>query len=417
MKKITKLFALSVIFGTFLTGCMNPVYDYVNKDVPPLSGTVTGTIRSITRYTVGGNEYLVIVSANGLQYKLASDENHGSWKTYNALPDFEKHHFDYYGSFDHVGQQMLVTHADSDTLYLITASYENDDDEGTASPNGIYVYGKKITLADNGDWSSEGEWTSLIPEDSDITYFPIYKEREYYYSAFSVFSTNSIQQANRKVFIRSGDPDAKKSEYKTVKYYELSGLNAPVEITAAAVDYEDTEKDCINSAVYFDGQVNFFNSIAVTTNETATEAPTTLYYSFDKHIFYKKAGDTEFIKSEFSTGQYASTLCVCKDSLIIGRAHYNASGNTATGGVVKTSLDENGNIGTELVNFTTNIETQLRSAYFVLCMLNVDPSEAETDSALYASIDFFGTGVSSAVKFKEIGLWSYYPDRGNWNRE
>ena len=37
----------------------------------------------------------------------------------------------------------------------------------------------------------------------------------------------------------------------------------------------------------------------------------------------------------------------------------------------------------------------------------------EIDSDLYASISFAGT----SLNFSNIGLWSYYPDRGNWNRE
>lgn len=417
MKKIKKLFGLTLLLATLFTGCSNPVYYYVVKDVPSLEGTVLGTIRSITRYTVGGNEYLVLVSADGIKYKSVNDETHGAWKDYTALPPFEKHHFDYYGSFNHVGEQMLVTHADADTLYLFTTTYENDDDEGTAAPTKISIYAKQITLAEDGSWSTDGEWTSLIPEDSEINYFPIYKKREYYYSAFSVFSTNAVQQAHRKVYLRSGDPDADDDSCKPVTYYELSGLNTPAAITAVPEDYADSEKDCINSAVYFDGDVRFYNSIAVTTNETADADATTLYYSFDKYIYYKKSGESAYTKSDFSTGQYASSLCVCKDALIIGRAQYNSTNNTTKGGVVKTSLDENGNIGTELTSFSTNIETQLRNSYFILCMLNVNPAEPELDSALYASIDFIGTGASSPVKFSEVGLWSYYPDRGNWNRE
>lgn len=417
MKKILKLFGLSILFTALFTGCFSPVYDYVNKDVPPLSGSILGTIRAVTRYTIDEKEFLVVVSNDGIMYKSAEDEYYGAWKKYTALPDFEPHHFDYYGTYSHIGEQMLITHADSDTLYLFTVSYENDNMEGTTVPNGLYVYAKKIALAEDGSWSSDGEWTQIISKDSEINYFPIYKNKDYYYTAFSVFSTNSPQKAHRKVYLRCGDPDADDENYRTVSYYEFSGLNAPVAITATAADYADEEKDCINSAVYFDNQVVFFNSIASTTNETYSEDASVLYYSYDKNIYYKTLADSEFTKSEFSTGQYVSTLCTCKDALIIGRGQFNSGSNSPTGGVVQTTLDENGIIGSELTTFSSNIETQLRTSYYILCMLNTTPEKSEEDSSLYASIDFSSTGASTSVKFYEVGLWSYYKDRGNWNRE
>lgn len=416
MKKIYRNFLiLTICLSSLLTSCFSPVFYNVRHDVRPAPATILGTIRTITRYTVNSNEYLVIIAEDELMYKDATDNEHGKWKVYNNLPFAEKHHYDYYGSFNHVGQQMLSTYADKDTLYLFTVEYTNDEEEGTAVPSKFYLYAKQFTTtADGKTLSEDGEWTTIVNAD-DTTYFPFYKYSDYYNSAFSIISTNAIQENHRKVYLRRGNTEAEKDEYTTTTYFQLNGLNQPEPVTISPVD--DTEKNNICSAVYFDNDIMFFNSIAATTNETKTDDATVVYYGKDKNVMYKKVGDAEFTKSQFKTGQYVSTLCAFKDSLIIGRANYESSSSSSTGGVVRTKLDENGIPGNELISFETNADVQLSNLFFILCMVNADPGKNEKDSPIYASIDFLGTGTSATTKQKSVGLWSYYPERENWNRE
>jgi hypothetical protein len=47
----------------------------------------------------------------------------------------------------------------------------------------------------------------------------------------------------------------------------------------------------------------------------------------------------------------------------------------------------------------------------------VDSSQNETETAIYGSVIFRTIGTSSAVNYDNVGMWSYYPSRGNWNRE
>ena len=62
--------------------------------------------------------------------------------------------------------------------------------------------------------------------------------------------------------------------------------------------------------------------------------------------------------------------------------------------------------------------SKLTSSYNILATLNATPDKTEAESSLYASINFYGTGSSSSsVSYTDVGLWSYYPSRGNWNRE
>ena len=67
----------------------------------------------------------------------------------------------------------------------------------------------------------------------------------------------------------------------------------------------------------------------------------------------------------------------------------------------------------EPIDFETNAKFQITSSYIVLTLLNATPDQKELDSALYASITFTG----GSYNFDNIGLWSYYPERENWNRE
>ena len=81
------------------------------------------------------------------------------------------------------------------------------------------------------------------------------------------------------------------------------------------------------------------------------------------------------------------------------------------GGIDKVILDNK--IPTSLGTFTTNAQFQITSDFIVLALLNATPEKSELESSLYSAINFPGTSES----FSNVGLWSYYPSRGNWNRE
>ena len=52
-------------------------------------------------------------------------------------------------------------------------------------------------------------------------------------------------------------------------------------------------------------------------------------------------------------------------------------------------------------------------------LISFATSKTELESTLYASLGFSGSGSSTtaSVNYNRIGLWSYYPSRGNWNCE
>lgn len=426
MKKITKLL-LTLIPAIFFTSCTNEVFYQVMQDVAPEDASVSGTINAITRYDIGSEKFLVLNADGGLRYKKASENEYGKWKTYSEgdLP-FQLHHYDYYGTQDHVGQQIIKVVADSDNLYLVTVEYYNYTSEGTNSPKKVHLWQVQMKDDDsNGEWDtlSTDKWTDLCDE---TDYLPVYPYSDYYYSAFSVFCTNAPQNSHRTAYIRKGDVNAKVSDYTTTTLYQLKGSSAPEEITATALD-TNSSADGISSAVYYNGDVLFFNSIASITNETFENDATHFYFAGNSssssadyyycYLYYNEtAGGTDVTTSGTSAGTQIASLAFCSDAILVGKANYGSTSSTSSGGIVKFQIADGipeDNLGT----FTTNAQNQLLSAYFLLAMLNTDPSQSETESSIYVSMDFLGTGSSTSATFKSRGLWAYYPERGNWNRE
>lgn len=412
--KTYKLFTILSIFLIFsFTSCYDPVFFEIRKDVPPEPASFECPITSLVRYSVQDKEYLVTATNEGISYKDATNAIHGSWKKINSLP-FELHHYDNFNS-THVGEHIIHVCADNSTLYVCTAEYESDDSLGITKISKICLWAVQNTLSEDGiTWSDNAAvWKCLI-EDTDNTYFPIYLYDEYYHSAFNIISTNAPIKEHRKVYIRRGNLESQ--DFNTITYYELTGLNAPVKIEPLNF-IDSTEKNCANSALYFNDSVYFFNSPATISNETYSTNPTRFYYSNGNDVYSNVTDNALETVKKVNAGNKVSSIAFCTDALLIARANYeNTSTSSYEGGIVKAVIS-NGELSTELSKFTTNAEFQLPNTYFVPLVLNATPDHTETTSYLYASTIIFGMDASSAASYKNVGLWSYYPDRGNWNRE
>lgn len=400
MKK--RIFFTTILSATiFFAGCYNEVFYDIMQDVAPEDATVSGNISAITRYTVSETEYLVINADSGLRYKKALDSGHGNWKTLDGdkLP-FDFHSYDYFDA-KHNGEQLIKILANETTLYLVTVSYKNDDSEGISAPTVVKLYGAEIS-----DWDAveKASWTEIIGEAESSAYFNFAKSDTYYYTTlFGIFQTNAPQKEHRRAYIRAGNSNA--------TYYELSGTASPEETPVKTQDGGSTA----NSAVWFGGDVLFFNATASTTNETYNKDATHFYYASGKTVYHSKEAGA-FEKDTVNADAAVSALMTCADALIIGRGDFSTSSSTtSSGGLKKTSLKD-GVPGTSLEDFKTNAKTKFNS-YHIISLLNATPDKTEAESDMYTSITFRGTGSTSGGSAKNIGLWSYYPDRGNWNRE
>lgn len=424
MKKIVKLFAaIALITPFFFTACDNPAFDGVINDVVSEDATVSGSIAHIARYNASGTEFLILNADGGMRYKRADNRSHGSWQTYGALP-FSLHSYDYYGS-KHNGEQIIKIVADKDYLYILSCTYKNDNDDGTVAPDVLRLRRAKITSL-NSITLDAADWTLLDESKSGNTsaIFKVYKYSStgYYYSAFSLFSTNAVQPEHRKVFIRSGKYNAVNTDntiIKTPVYYEIAdGAIKPYTIDKAwggNTLYTDLVSNKVNvyGAAWFDSEYKFFNNPSAVTNETATTDATKLYYANGSSLHYlTEAG----YGGSIGANRTITALAVCSDSILIGMGTWDASTGVSTyGGITKSNL--NNGVPTGTTKFKTNAESQITSGYHVYALLNANPAEAELSSALYAAIGIAGTGSSTGVAYSSIGLWSYYPARGNWNRE
>ena len=402
MKK-TVLFTLITSILLF-TGCQDPIFESIRQDVEPEEATVSGNISTITRYTAGGKEFLALAADDGLRYKFKDYNTHGEWNTY-PLP-FALHAYDF-NSSSHSGEQALAVVANSTTLYVISASYSHTTVEGLSYPSEIKLWGKNIK-AKGDEWDESGNW-KLITKDQK--YFPIVLDSygKHYQSRFGIMQTNAPIQAHREAFLRVVNPDNE----STYAYYRLNGLNAPEEYTLDPNDIIDPEDSpessyipIARSVVYFNGELKFFSSPTATTNETYTDEASFIYYTNgDEKLYYDDGTGPGSINT---SGYVISSLAACKDAILVGYGNFTAG---SAGGIDKVSL-KNGKPH-KVVDFDTNAKFQITNSYMVLALLNATPEKKEIDSDLYASITFAGT----ALNFSNIGLWSYYPDRGNWNRE
>ncbi|WP_074931451.1 hypothetical protein [Treponema bryantii] len=379
------------------TGCWSPIYEAIREDVKPEDPTVSGNIGTITRYTAGGTEYLFLAADDGLRYKQKDKNSHGEWGTY-SIP-FGLHSYDF-DSSSHSGEQILSVLANSTTLYLVTAVYEHTSTEGLSYPSNIKLWGK----TDGND-----SWTLITENNSDLFPVTYNSSSTYYDSNFRVFQTNAPQKAHREAFIRAYD-----SENSAYKYYKLNGLSVPAEITIATSSIIDPEPSSdegytpvASSAAYFNGEVKFFTSPVSTTNETYTTDATYCYYTNgDSSIYYTNGSTTK--KSDTSGDTVISALATCADSILVG---YGKSSTGTSGGIDRILLTDG--VPGAIAAFETNAQFQITSSYMVLALVNASPEKKEIESSLYASITFAG----ASYNFDNVGLWSYYPERGNWNRE
>ena len=383
------LLAALALLPIIFSGCFDPIFFEIRKDVTPEEATVSGVIQQITRFTEGSTEYILCVADNGLRYKNAVDETHGSWSSM-SLP-FESLQFDYFANV-FSGEYPIAVAADSSNIYLASLKFEYNSDSGTNDPSEIIV---RTTSSINGSWSKVYSDTS--------TCFTTNSYYGYRNIDFNLFCTNSPNKEHRYAYIREGEETL----------YKLSGTSkSKVESDNTCTDTEAAKN--WNSAVYYKStdKVLFFNTTAVTSDETSSEEPKTVYYAVGTALYYSTSLDEPaFSKSSLDVGYTIRCLAVCSDCLLMGRSNTTAG----YGGIAKTTLKDG--VPEKLSSFASNAAYQLSTSYLITALLNATPEKSESDSVLYAATAIATAGTSSNSSYNNVGLWSYYPSRGNWNRE
>lgn len=261
--------------------------------------------------------------------------------------------------------KIIKTAADKSNLYVVTITFHEDVEKGLNLPDAATL------------WCYDGSWYKV----STPELLP---------GNFNIFCTNDVDINNRSAYLRIGDI-----------VYKLNGN-----------DFSETEnvttKGNYNSAV--SGDI-FFESTASVKNGNY------IYWGEGSKLYYSNdTSNPEAKKLALDAGTDISCLAVTSDSILIGRGDFSNS-LISKGGIAKTSLDSDGKPGNSLESFSTNATSQLASVYQIYTLLVANPNETELEASIYASMGFKGSGSSTSVSYDNIGLWSYYPARGNWNRE
>lgn len=261
--------------------------------------------------------------------------------------------------------KIIKTAADSSNLYVVTITFHEDVEKGLNLPDAATLW-----CYNNGTWSKVST-PELLPGN------------------FNIFCTNDVDNSKRSAYLRIGD-----------KVYELSGKNFP-----------KSEKTTGNFNSAVSGDI-FFESTASVKNRNY------IYWGEGSKLYYSSnASDPKNNKElALDAGTDISCLAATKDALLIGRGDFSNS-LISKGGIAKTSLDSDGKPGNSLESFSTNATSQLASVYQIYTLLVANPDQPELNASIYASMGFKGSGSSTSVSYDNIGLWSYYPARGNWNRE
>ena len=416
IRKIITGFLLAFAVIQFASCGYEPVFYGIMNDVPPEAATVSGNISSIARCSIESEEYLVLSNGGSLLYKPISSSSHGEWKSENIALPFAFHHYNYFKTKTenegHIGHQILKVAADEANLYLLTATFKQDNEYGVVLPETIFCW----TCPLDSLLSNSAEiWTNIAQDHSDLFPTSFDSSTSQLQMDFSLFFTNSPKTEHRKAFLSVTTGEG---ESEVVSYYLLNGASAPsaYDCSNYIQIYEGSKN--INSAFYIGNTLYFTDSLAVATNETAqndaSQACIASTVAKDKKFdLYYYDGTDKTVLLQFDSP--IASLAFTADSLIVGKGSYTGT-LTSNGGIDRILLDENGKPLSETADFDNNAKYQFTSAYIIMAILCADPAQKEADSNMYATISYRGSSNSSGSS-KNVGLWSYYPSRGNWNRE
>ena len=143
-----------------------------------------------------------------------------------------------------------------------------------------------------------------------------------------------------------------------------------------------------------------------------------IYLGIGKTLYYSEGISVSNFQSAISFKNDISSLAPTSDSILVG------CGNDKTGtagGIHKVAYRSNGIPSDKESDFNNNnAKVQLPASYMVPVLLNDSPLTSnypEGKAIIYGSASFAGLGANYNNRIENIGLWSYYPNRGNWNRE
>lgn len=473
MKKIIiGVFVLAVsLFG--FTGCYDAIYQNIRDEIEFTTQKMPGFINNIARYNNGDDQYLFLT--NGvIKYKNAKDAEHGKWNELsgNGLPGSVHYVFE---DTKFKGFYFSKIIADQKYVYALGFEPTYDTDNSRNVPKELKVYYTEPALENGGlkmQWKEITELSNKINEyQNEIDKI----DDDNYGMAISchLFGTNSVNPEHRVAFLRvgGGSPYLGNARNEKSVLYRLDGetINPEAEVSSDSSGsdsgdycYSEFDLDTL-SVVYFGGKYHFMNFLNAETNEGTTDSngksrtePTYVYFGDNgKNLYYFSVDSynetykkmfkypraeyrldkvKEFVtaptnllsKNGESSGYLENvsdsnviSIAVTSDSLLLGTGSnrsYNSSASNGSG-AVRIEIDQSTGKPIKTGSFTTKADNVMRSPYIVRALLAVDPSKKETETSIYSSMDYIYTATSAGTNSTNRGLWAYYPEKREWNRE
>lgn len=478
MKKIIiGVFVLAVsLFG--FTGCYDAIYQNIRDEIELTTQKMPGFINNIARYNNGGEQYLFLT--NGvIKYKNAKYAEHGKWNELsgNGLPGSVHYVFE---DTKFKGFYFSKIIADQKYVYALGFEPTYDTDNSRNVPKELKVYYTEPVLEDGGlkmQWKEITELSNKINEyQNEIDKI----DDDNYGMAISchLFGTNSVNPEHRVAFLRvgGGSPYLGNARNEKSVLYRLDGetINPEAEVSSDSSGsdsgdycYSEFDLDTL-SVVYFGGKYHFMNFLNAETNEGTTDSsgtartePTYVYFGdYGHNLYYFSVDDFNVRPEEFkkmfkypmakyrldkvkefvtaptnllskngeSSGYLENvsdsnviSIAVTSDSLLLGTgSNCSLDQNASNGsGAVRIKIDPSTGkpAETKPVSFETNAGSVMRDPYIVRALLAVDPSKKETETSIYSSMDYIYTATSAGTNSTNRGLWAYYPEKREWNRE
>ena len=477
MKKIIiGVFVLAVsLFG--FTGCYDAIYQNIRDEIELTTQKMPGFINNIARYNNGDEQYLFLT--NGvIKYKNAKDAEHGKWNELsgNGLPGSVHYVFE---DTKFEGFYFSKIIADQKYVYALGFEPSYDTDNSRNVPVELKVYYTEPVLEDGQlkmAWNEIEPLSAAINKyQNEIDKI----DDDNYGMAISchLFGTNSVNPEHRVAFLRvgGGSPYLGNSRNETSVLYKLNGgtsekvasITSENKENSDAGDFIYSEFDLDTlSVVYFGGKYHFMNYLNAESNEgtadssgTARTEPTYVYFGdYGHNLYYFSVDDfnskpedfkkmfkypraeyrldkvKEFVtaptnllsKTGESSGYLENvsdsnviSIAVTSDSLLLGTGSnrsYNSSASNGSGAVRK-MIEQSTGKPVDAGSFETNAGTVMRDPYIVRALLAVDPSKKETETSIYSSMDYIYTATSAGTNSTNRGLWAYYPEKREWNRE
>ncbi len=376
---IILLSSIAFLFSLISISCHEPIFNMVMQEVKLEENGINGAIVSFTR---GGN-YLWL--ANGKLYAKDKTPSSISKKYNEQWKEIKRPSMT--STTEGTSSVTKYIATDSANIYILSFSFD-ENSNGANSVNKKYLHTAPLSGGENLSWSEID--VSGLTENKSL-------------NIKVIFDNQALDDSNRKAYITISD-----------KVYLLNGTLTPTQVTGNVI--ESDAKDIMN-AIYFpgDGNTYFSKYYAMTANDKyiyyAATSTNNSHVSGTSKIFYANGWNN----GKFTTdgGEVKSVACdagaildiaVTKNYLLLGTssglAHVPLSSNIPSDKKTK---------------FSNNGDSIISEYVFRLFVLEPEKEEEKTD--LYCTSFIYGSITGSSDVFDETGLYSFYPDRGNWNRD